>query len=110
MSGIARISAQPLWVHNRPAETVRTYRADLVRFTTWAQKPLAALTLTGLAGFWDPLEGLAPATRARMLPAGRSLLSFGRRIGYLPFDVGRPFPIPALPNPLAERILPEATV
>jgi site-specific recombinase XerD len=103
-----------LWVHNRPAETVRTYRADLVRFRGWAQKPLAQATLADLAGFWDSLATLPPAlsvaTRNRILSSVRSLLAFGHRIGYLPFDVGRPFRLQALPNELAERILPEADV
>src|SRR5262249_9422682 len=99
-----------LWVHNRPAETVRTYRADLDRFRAWAGKPLAQVTLADLAGFWDALAKLSPVTRTRMLPPVRSLLAFGHRIGYLPFDVGRPFRLQALPNQLAERILPEAEV
>jgi integrase/recombinase XerD len=99
-----------LWVHNRPAETVRTYRADLGRFRTWSGKPLARATLADLAGFWDSLEGLSTAARNRILSSVRSLLSFGHRIGYPPFDVGRPFRLKALPNQLAERILPEAVV
>ena len=99
-----------LWVHNRPAETVRTYRADLSRFRAWAGKPLAQATLADLADFWDSLAKLSFASRNRILSSVRSLLSFGHRIGYLPFDVGRPFRLKALPNQLAERILPEADV
>jgi integrase/recombinase XerD len=99
-----------LWVHNRPTETVRTYRADLFRFRTWAEKPLARITLADLADFWDSLAQLSPATRNRILSSVRSLLAFGYRIGYLAFDVGRPFRLQALPNQLAERILPESDV
>jgi site-specific recombinase XerD len=107
-----------LWVHNRPTETVRTYRADLVRFRGWAKKPLAEVTLADLAGFWDSLATPSPAlsptlsvaTRNRILSSVRSLLAFGHRIGCLAFDVGRPFRLAALPNQLAERILPEADV
>ena len=99
-----------LWLHNRPDETLRTYRADASRFRTWLGKPLAEATLADLADFWDSLEGLSNAARNRILSSVRSLLSFGHRIGYLPFDVGRPFRLKALPNELAERILPEADV
>jgi integrase/recombinase XerD len=99
-----------LWVHNRPEETVRTYRTDAARFRVWAAKPLAQVTLADLAGFWDSLSGLGPATRNRILSSVRSLLAFGHRLGYLPFDVGRPFRLKAIPHELAERILPEADV
>jgi len=51
---------------------------------------------------------LAPASRYRTLSAVKSLLAFGHRIGYLPFDVGRVLRLPAVRNRLAERILPEA--
>jgi site-specific recombinase XerD len=82
-----------LWVHNRPEETVRTYRTDAGRFRAWAAKPLAQVTLADLAGFWDSLSGLGPATRNRILSSVRSLLAFGHRLGYLPFDVGRALPV-----------------
>lgn len=104
-----------LWVHNRPAETIRTYRADLRRFRTWlgksgAGKSLGQVTLADLIDFWNSLEPLAPATRNRILSSVRSLLAFGQRVGYWAFDVGRPFRMQALPNQLAARILPEADV
>ena len=51
---------------------------------------------------------LAPASRYRTLSAVKSLLAFGHRIGYLPFDVGRALRLPPVRNRLAERILPEA--
>ena len=58
----------------------------------------------------DSLTGLKPASRYRVLSAVKSLLAFGHRIGYLPFDVGRVLRLPALRDKLAERILPEADV
>jgi integrase len=63
-----------------------------------------------LTAFWESLAGLGPATRNRILSSVRSLLAFAHRIGYLPFDVGRPFRMKAVRNELAERILPEADV
>jgi hypothetical protein len=32
--------AVELWLHNRPPETIRTYRADAERFRDWTGKPL----------------------------------------------------------------------
>ena len=39
----------------------------------------------------------------------KSLLSFGHRIGYLPFDVGRPAHLPRIKRTFAECVLPEDT-
>jgi integrase/recombinase XerD len=40
----------------------------------------------------------------------KSLLAFGHRLGYLPFDVGRVVKLPHVKDTLAQRILPEADV
>jgi site-specific recombinase XerD len=40
----------------------------------------------------------------------KSLLAFGHRLGYLPFDVGGAVRLPRLRSALAERILSEADV
>ena len=50
------------------------------------------------------------ATRHRKLSAVKSLFAFGHRLGYLPFDVGRPLRLPSMPNSLTERILSEPEV
>jgi integrase/recombinase XerD len=78
-----------LWLHGRSVHTQRAYRADIDRFQGRAGKPLASITLTELQQFANSLSGLAPASRYRILSAIKSLLAFGHRIGYLPFDVGR---------------------
>src|SRR5207237_1309176 len=44
------------------------------------------------------------------LAAVKSLLAFGHRLGYLPFDVGRVVRLPPRRDTLAERILSEADV
>jgi integrase/recombinase XerD len=69
-------------------------------------KPIQALTLADLQGYMDSLLG-EPTTRARALAAVKSLLAFGHRLGYLPFDVGRVTKLPATKNRLAERVLSE---
>lgn len=96
-----------LWLHGRPAHTQRAYRADVERFRASVHKPLGRVTLADLQAFADSLAGLEPASRYRCLSSVKSLLAFGHRIGYLPFDVGRVLRLPSVRNNLAERILPE---
>jgi len=99
-----------LWLHDRPAHTQRAYRADIARFTTAIGKPLPTVTLGDLQAFSNRLSHLAPSTKARTLSAVKSLLSFGHRLGYLTFDVGRAVRLPRLRLTLAERILEEGAV
>lgn len=99
-----------LWLHGRSPHTQRAYAADIARFRSGAGKPLAGVTLADLQNFADSLAGQAPASRYRVLSAIKSLLAFGHRTGYLPFDVGRVLRLPAIRGRLAERILPEADV
>lgn len=97
-----------IWLHGRSVHTQRAYRADIDRFRLGAGKPFCQITLADLQQFANSLGGLEPASRYRTLSAIKSLLGFGHRIGYLPFDVGRALRLPAVRNRLAERILPEA--
>jgi len=90
-----------LWLHNRSDHTQRAYRADIARF----QAHLGALQ-----DFADSLAGLKPSSRVRTLAAVKSLLAFGHRLGYLPFDVGRALKLPPRREGLAARILEEADV
>lgn len=99
-----------MWLHGRSPHTQRAYRGDVRRFLKFVGKPSNQVTLADLQDFADSLGGLAPPSRGRILSAAKSLLSFGHRIGYLPFDVGRPLRVPANKNRLAERILAEADV
>jgi integrase/recombinase XerD len=98
-----------IWLHDRSIHTQQAYALDIRRFRARAGKPLRLVKLEDLQSFADSLDG-APASRYRTLSAVKSLLGFGHRIGYLPFDVGRVLRLPAVPNLLAERILPEADV
>jgi len=97
-----------LWLHGRSSHTQRAYRADVDRFRAGAGKPLARVTLADLQEFSNSLQELSAASRYRCLSSVKSLLAFGHRIGYLPFDVGRVLRLPSVRNSLAERILPEA--
>ena len=96
-----------LWLHGRPEHTRRAYRADIDRFRKFCSKPWPAVALADLQAFADSLEGLEAASRYRCLSSLKSLLAFGHRLGYLPFDVGRVLRLPAVKNALAERILSE---
>src|SRR3954447_26189354 len=99
-----------LWLHGRSRHTQRAYLSDVEGFRSRAGKTLASVALSDLQDFAASLEDLAPATRYRALSAVKSLLAFGHRIGYLPFDVGRVLRLPSFRNRLSERILPEADV
>jgi site-specific recombinase XerD len=96
-----------LWLHGRSRHTQRAYRADFGKFQRVIGKPLRQLTLGDLQDFADGLIGLENSSRYRILSSIKSLLAFGHRIGYLPFDVGRVLHLPAVRNDLAERILSE---
>jgi integrase/recombinase XerD len=82
----------------------------VARLRSRTGKPLAAVTLQDLQDFADSVAELSPASRYRALSAVKSLLAFGHRLGYLPFDVGRALRLPAVRGRLAERILPEAGI
>jgi integrase/recombinase XerD len=97
-----------LWLHQRPRHTQRAYRADAEQFRSRAGKPLRAVTLADLQEFANSIRGGAAASRYRTLSAVKSLLAFGHRLGYLPFDVGRALRLPSVRNRLNERILSEA--
>ncbi len=99
-----------LWLHGRPATTVRAYQADADRFRAFVGKPLRIVTVGDVQNFSDSLAHLADASRARSLSAVKSLLSFGCRIDYLPFNVGAPVRLPRLKDTIAERILAEEQV
>jgi integrase/recombinase XerD len=97
-----------LWLHERSLHTQRAYGANVERFRGRAGKLLRTVTLGDLQDFANSLTGLAPATQYRTLAAVKSLLAFGHRLGYLPFDVGRALRLPSVRNRLNERILSEA--
>jgi site-specific recombinase XerD len=97
-----------LWLHERSPHTQRAYRSDVERFRNRAGKPLASVSLADLQEFANSLTDVAPASRYRTLSAVKSLLTFGHRLGYLPFDVGGALRLPSVRNRLNERILSEA--
>jgi integrase/recombinase XerD len=112
----ARTDAQllELWLFGRSPHTQRAYRREAARFLAHAGRPLRGVTLGDVQAFATalaaPEAALTPASQARALAAVKSLLAFGHRLGYLPFDVGGAVRLPRLRSALAERILSEADV
>ncbi len=104
-----------LWLHTgkRRSEHTRTaYRANVERFLVFVGKPLRQLKLEDLVDFQQELAGseYAASTQRRILSAVRSLLTFGQKVGYLPFNVGAALELPEGDNQLAQRILSEEQV
>ncbi len=100
------------WLHERPAHTRRAYRSNVARFLAHVGTSLTEVTLVDLQGYADALAAadLAAASRARMLAAVKSLLTFAHTTGYLPYNVGRGLRLPAVRGRLAERIPTEEEV
>jgi integrase/recombinase XerD len=100
-----------LWLYGKAEGTKKTYLYALKSFGRFTGgKPLRSVTLSDLQEYASSLGLLAPATQARMLAALKSLLSFGNKVGYLPFNVGGALKLPAVKDTLAERVLSEAEV
>jgi len=100
-----------LWSHGRAKNTQGAYKRDIKLFLQFVDgKPLAMITVGDLQGFADTLAHLSPASKNRRLSAVKSLLTYGHRIGWLPFNVGAALKLGAVKNTLAERIMTLAEV
>ncbi len=99
-----------LWIHGRSQHTQRVYKKNAERFLIFAGKPLAHVSLEDIQTFADSLIGIAQSSRAQVLAAVKSLLTFAHRIGYSAFNVGAAVQLPKVKNTLAERILQESEV
>ena len=101
-----------LWLHGKSPHSQAAYQRDLDQFVDHVDLPLSRVKLQHFWDWADDLRarGLAESTQARKIAAVKSLFSFGHRIGYLSFNVGAAVTLPAVPDRLAERILPEVAV
>lgn len=99
-----------LWLKGKAAETRRAYATDVALFRRWVDRSLRLVTLLDLHTFAEQLVTLEDASLKRRMSAVKSLLSFGHRAGYLPYNVGAAYPLPKLLDELAERILSEEEV
>ena len=101
-----------LWLHGRSMHTQRAYKKDIIDFLEYVKMPLRNIPLSKLQNYSDSLhtKGLSPASIKRKLASVKSLFTFGHKLGYFVFDVGKPLKIPASKDKLAERILSEQQV
>lgn len=102
-----------LWLGGfRSPHTVSAYAGDVRRFRAFTRsKPLRSIAVRDIQDFAATQSSdLTGASLGRRLSAVKSLISFGHRIGYLPFDVGAPIKLPPVKDTLAERILTEQDV
>jgi integrase/recombinase XerD len=101
-----------LWLHGRSKHTIKGYTNDINIFINYTNKSLRTTALQDLQDYSDYLttKDYAPPTIKRMLCAVKSLFSFGHRIGYLPFDTGKPLRIPTPKESISERILTQEEV
>lgn len=110
-----------LWLGNfQSRHTVTAYAGDVrafLLFTARARgarapaKPLRSITVRDIQDFAvAQSKDLSDASLGRRLSAVKSLISFGHRLGYLPFDTGAPIKLPPIKDSLAERIMSEEAV
>jgi integrase/recombinase XerD len=95
-----------LWLHERSRHTIRAYRRDVERLRVFVGKPLRSITLGDLQAFTNTLTGEGSSC-GRVIASVKSLLSFGAKLGALPFNVGAALRKPAARDTLADRILTE---
>lgn len=99
-----------VWLATKASiNTRRAYAYDVTRFLAFVDKPLARVCVAELLAFTETVPG-SPATKARALGSVRSLLTFGARTGYLPYNVGAAVRPPYVQDRLAKRILAEEDV
>lgn len=100
-----------LWLHGRPAHTIRSYRRHVTNFRAHVGVELRAVTLDMLQA-WSDCDELAasPTTRSVAIATIKSLFSFSHRLGFLAFDVAAPLQTPPRADVLAQRIMSVATV
>jgi len=101
-----------LWIHGRSKHTQRAYLADIQHFSINTHKSFKEIRLVDIQEFEISLveQKLEQNSVNRTLAAVKSLISFAHRIGYLPFDVGRPVKLTAAKDTLSERILSESEI
>jgi integrase/recombinase XerD len=101
-----------LWLHGRSRHTQRAYAADIQHFSINTHKSLREIRLVDIQEFEISLteQKLEQNSINRTLAAVKSLISFAHRLGYLPFDIGRPVKLTATKDTLSERILSESEI
>lgn len=99
-----------LWLLDKRSELTRQkYRADITRFRAWAAVPLRDVTLPLLRQYEQTLR-VGHARKMRILACIKSLLTYGERLGYLPYNVGKAITLSKVPDQRGRRYLKEEEV
>jgi site-specific recombinase XerD len=101
------------WLRSkRSAHTQRAYARDIAIFYERVRKPLHQVTLTDMQDYadWLTREHTEVSTVSRMLAAVKSLLTFAKDTGYIPFNPGKALQLPQGKDKLAQRIFSQAQV
>ena len=108
-----------MWLQNARSNSKHTesaYHRAWVKFNEFTDNaPLQSLTLNDIQDYLEHLQGQTQpngkpfsSESIRGWMAGiKSLLSYGNKLGYLPWNVGAPVKLPKGKDTLAERILTE---
>lgn len=102
-----------MWLlEKRSQESRRAYHRDIQTFRCFTKKGLKKVKFNDLQGFATAIaDKYSDASQKRMLAAVKSLLTFGHKLGYLPYNVGLVLKnTPEPKNTLAERILEQDEV
>lgn len=99
-----------LWLHGRPAATVKAYRRDVAALLAYTGATLQTLTLGQLQRFAEALGDRAPRSQARTLSAIKSLLSRAHMLGYVRYNVGAALVLPKIEDTRGERIVSEGAI
>lgn len=97
-----------VWLNQYSSEaTRRNYAREAHKFMAWVGKPLAYVTLSDLQAYSDTLakSGGSVAAQRLALMAIKSLLAFGARTRYLPWDVGSALRAPKEKSAITARLL-----
>lgn len=96
-----------LWLHDKSPTTQECYRSIIKLFINFINKHLRKVTLSDIHDFINYLKehGYHPLSIADYISCIKSLLTFGYKLGALPFNVGVLVKKPKVKNELAQRIL-----
>jgi integrase/recombinase XerD len=101
------------WLRSKRSQhTQRAYGRDIAIFYERVPKPLHQVTLTDVQDYadWLASEHTEVSTVSRMLATVKSLLTFAKDTGYIPFNPGKALQLPQGKDKLAQRILSQAQV
>jgi site-specific recombinase XerD len=97
------------WVANfRSVHTRRNFETTALRFLAALDTPLRQATVEDVRTALERLTaGLAPSSARQQVLRIKSLLSYGRRLGYLQFNAGAVIKVQGDPQSVAQRIVSE---